>query len=305
MATLTEIQNPFRMPLSAEEMQDLPRLFEEFSRTTANLVATHGALCAEVESLKQELADKSRRLERKKRLEALGRVAAGMAHEFRNPLGGIRLTVDALLEAQPHPRARERLEHVRRAVEHLNHIVEDLLTFTLQGVVDRIPIPCRDLVEHSLAMAFGERSWQAQGIRVQGDPELEVAVDRHGFTQVLVNLLLNASQALADGTGPETPADRLGVWWGERDGRVWIEVADDGPGIPAGEEEKIFHPFYSLRDGGTGLGLAIVHSRVEAHEGEIAVVDEAWGGCPGFSGARFRIQLPVAVPAAPVAEPEE
>ena len=258
------------MPLSAEEMQDLPRLFEEFSRTTADLVATHGALCAEVESLKQELADKSRLLERKKRLEALGRVAAGVAHEFRNPLGGIRLSVDALLEAQPDPQARERLENVRRAVEHLNHIVGDLLTFTVQEVGNRIPIPCRDLVEHSLAMAFGARSWQVQGIRVQGDPELEVAVDRHGFTQVLMNLFLNASQALADATGPETAADRIGVWWGERDGRVWIEVADDGQGFPDGQAGRLdSYGLMGMRERAVSIGATL---EIHSEEGRGTVV---------------------------------
>ncbi|MEM7262058.1 MAG: ATP-binding protein [Planctomycetota bacterium] len=275
-----------QFPVTAEELADLPRLFEEFSRVTADLVASHDLLRGEVRRLERELADKNRRLEHKKRLEALGRVAAGVAHEFRNPLGGIRLTVDALLGDRPSDKAQGRLEHVRNAVTHLDHIVEDLLTFTGSTVVEPSPIRAADLLERSIAIAFPEPSAVRERLVVDGDCDLEFCVDRHAMTQVLVNLLVNASQATASTGG------RIGAWWGKTESASWIEIADEGPGIPVGEEEKIFHPFHSLRDGGTGLGLSIVHSRIEAHGGEINVVSDSWGDGADFSGARFRIQLP-------------
>lgn len=270
---------------------ELSRLFAEVGRATAQLQAAHDALLAEVASLKGELAETHRRLERKKRLEALGRVAAGVAHEFRNPLGGIRLTVDALLAGTPSAETRSRLAHVQSAVGHLDRIVQDLLTFTRARSLDRSPVEVAELVRHSLALTFSAADSALRTIIAEGPPELALHADRHALTQVLSNLLLNAHQALGPRPG------RIGVWWGNRGpDRVWLEVADDGPGIPAGEEEQVFELFHSRREGGTGLGLAIAHERIEAHDGEIAVVHDAWGTPEPWPGARFRILLPVLDP---------
>ncbi len=263
---------------------DLPKLFEEFSRVTTELAASHDVLLAEVEALRDELAAKNRRLEHKKRLEALGRVAAGVAHEFRNPLGGIRLSCEAVLKrCHPEDASRARLKHVLTAVDHLNRIVSELLTFTRDEPVRRESTRVESLVEEATRVAFG--SEPKVDVHVEGPKELEAEIDRHALVQVLVNLLLNADQAREE-------SGRIGIWWGSRDSEVWIEVADDGPGIPAGEEERIFLPFHTLREDGTGLGLAICQTRVHAHDGEIAVVTDAWGGGPDYHGARFRITLP-------------
>ncbi len=267
-----------------EAVEDLPRLFEEFSRVTSNLVASHDALLLQVKSLKQELAAKNHRLERKKRLEALGRVAAGVAHEFRNPLGGVRLTVDGLLRGRPSKRSTERLHHIQKAITHLDHIVDELLTFTRTDPLELEAVKTRELVEGAVEIAFPDAAENGISLVVEGPPKATMMVDRHAFSQVLVNLLTNAHQALVGRKGA-----RIGVWWGVRDGQPWIEVADEGLGGPEGEEERIFHPFHSLRDGGIGLGLAIVQSRVEAHDAEISVVHDAWGGGTRWSGARFRL----------------
>ncbi|MCI0650613.1 MAG: ATP-binding protein [Planctomycetes bacterium] len=271
------------------ESAEIARLFEDFSRATSQLVAAHEALQAQVDLLKEELAQKNRRLERKKRLEALGRVAAGVAHEFRNPLGGVRLTIDALLKDAPSERGRARLEHVKRAVLHLNRIVEDLLSFARNRPLERTRAFAAALVSEAVEIAFPPDALvPAPRIVREGPPELELSVDPHAFTQVLVNLMVNAAQALSDPS-----RQSIGIFWGtDTAGRRWLEVADEGKGIPAGDEEAIFHPFHTSRPGGTGLGLAIVHDRVEAHEGEIAVVRDAWGGGAHWSGARFRILLP-------------
>ncbi len=144
-----------------------------------------------------------------------------------------------------------------------------------------------ELVEEALEMAFPDFYESQSALVLEGPEELIVEVDRHAFLQVLVNLLTNAFQAV------EGTKNRVGVWWGLREDRLWLEIADEGPGIPKGEEERIFHPFHTSRDEGTGLGLAIVHSRVEAHDGEICIAPDAWGSSQRWSGARFRIVLPV------------
>ena len=275
-------------PAEAIPASDLGQLFEEFSRATERLQSAHDSLLAEVNALKGELAAKNRLLERKKRLEALGRVAAGVAHEFRNPLGGMRLTIDALIEDATGERAPRRLEHIRRAITHLDRIVGDLLTFARCDELVPDLVAARELVAQAAEMALGE----GRPLSTGGPAELRLRVDRRVFTQVLVNLLLNADQAVGRREG--AAAGRIGVWWGlTPQGHPWLEVADDGPGIPEGAEERIFELFHSEREGGTGLGLAIVNDRVTAHEGEISVVHDAWGKGADWSGARFRIVLPV------------
>ena len=293
---------------SVEEGLELHRLLEEYKGVTARLVASHDTLRAQLDGVRQELAEKNRELERKKRLEALGRVAAGVAHEFRNPLGGIRLTIDSLkrdfgegadTSVTPAPPSRrfERLDRIARAVEHLDHIVEDLMTFTRDPVLEREPIAVADLVADATDLAFSCIEGVVPGVDADGDHDVVVLVDRHAFTQVLVNLLDNARRVMEPIGALDEPGPHIAVAWGTTSGLVkpvvWIEVADRGPGIPEGEEERIFHPFHSLRESGTGLGLAIVHGRVEAHGGEIAVVSDRRAPQVGYPGARFRIELPI------------
>lgn len=266
------------------DLPELTGLFDQFSQMAGELVDSHDRLRAQVASLELELAAKDRALERKKRLEALGRVAAGVAHEFRNPLGGIRLTVDALRPGTD-PRSEARLDHIEQAVAHLNRIVEDLLTFTGMAQLEKCDLDFEEILARALSLVFPEQL-APPSLVLEGPRPFTVWGDRHALIQVIVNLVTNAIQILAD------PELSVGIFWGEKEGRTWIEVADQGPGIPIEEEEAIFHPFHSRRAGGTGLGLAIVHSRIEAHEGEIGLVHDAWGSHPEWTGARFRILLP-------------
>jgi len=312
------------------EGEELRRLLEEYKGVTARLVSSHDTLRSQLEEVRVELAAKNRELERRKRLEALGRVAAGVAHEFRNPLGGIRLTIDALRRERGGERARdtsdlaagpddpaadrsgtaleraerrERLDRIARAVDHLGRIVADLLTFTRDHPLEVRPIAAGELVDAAAEIAFSGVPSALPAIDRAGDPALEIPCDRHALVQVLVNLFDNARRAMEGSGALELPGPHLAIAWGRIGRRTWIEVADRGPGIPRGEEERIFHPFHSLREGGTGLGLAIVHSRIEAHGGEIAVVEEGRGAQAGFAGARFRIELPDPPGALPEAKP--
>lgn len=307
--------------LSSEESRELHQLLEEYKGVTSRLVASHDTLRTQLAGVQNELEEKNRELERKKRLEALGRVAAGVAHEFRNPLGGIRLTIDSLRrdlpaatsasedktapkESESVPTAMtdrrsspsgERLDRIERAVEHLDRIVDDLMTFTRDQALTRHLHPIGDLIEAAEEIAFSSLPSDRPELECVGDRETPCWVDRHAFTQVLVNLLDNARCVMAQdgsllGEGPQ-----IRLRWEIRalpsGARFRLEIADRGPGIPVGEEERIFHPFHTLRDEGTGLGLAIVHSRIEAHAGEISVESAPPGD--RYPGARFLIELPM------------
>ena len=295
--------------LSPEESRELHQLLEEYKGVTSRLVASHDTLRTQLAGVQRELEEKNRELERKKRLEALGRVAAGVAHEFRNPLGGIRLTIDSLRrdvlpapsepevaeEAKETSASKERLDRIERAVEHLDRIVDDLMTFTRDQALTRHLHPIGELIDAAEEIAFAPLETGRPELERVGDPQLPCWVDRHAFTQVLVNLLDNARCVMAQDGSLDEDGPAIRLRWEIRTttqgARFRLEIADCGPGIPAGEEERIFHPFHTLRDEGTGLGLAIVHSRIEAHAGEISVENAPPGD--RYPGARFWIELPM------------
>lgn len=283
------------------EGAELRRLLDEYKGVTARLVESHDTLRTQLHRVRRELEEKDRELERKKRLEALGRVAAGVAHEFRNPLGGIRLTIDTLRREHGEEALASRLDRIARAAEHLDHIVEDLMSFTRDQPLEVRPVPIGPVVDHAVELALTGVEGEVPEVLRAGDPDLDFAIDRTAFSQVLANLIDNARRALPAGTLSDGgPA--IGIAWGcRRDSGgaqcSWLEIADRGPGIPAGEEERIFHPFHTLREDGTGLGLSIVHSRIEAHGGTIRVVPDlclALGALGVLTGACFRIELPLA-----------
>lgn len=246
------------------------------------------------------------RLERVERLRALGEMAAGVAHEIRNPLNGIEGFASLLQrETEPGTRSQQYARSIHEGVRHLNHTVSSLLEYTRQKPPSRRPVPpvelaasCCELVRAECANGPARVDGQAEignqsvAIELVDDwgPEL-VAVDGTQIRQVLLNLLQNAVQAVREhGCGPGRV--RLGLARGDA-GDLVIAVEDSGPGIPEGERGRIFTPFFTTRDRGTGLGLAIAHTIIDLHGGALIVDDS-----PELGGARLRLTLPVDEPAA-------
>jgi C4-dicarboxylate-specific signal transduction histidine kinase len=243
----------------------------------------------------QEIQDKQEQLVQAGKLATLGELTTGVAHELNNPLNNIGLFIGnvidlvALGELDPKRMVGEldkAMEQVRKATEIITH----LRTFgrpasvTLERVeIDRVIARSLSLVQEQLRLRAIEVSLDLHGtdLAVLGNPiQLE---------QVFINLLTNAKDALAEGERREV---RI-VSQLEGDS-VSITVADTGPGIPAGLEQRIFDPFFTTKEvgGGTGLGLSITYSIVKEHGGEIWVENR-----PG-EGAIFHIELPIALEAA-------
>jgi len=216
-----------------------------------------------------------RRLERERRLAVLGEMSAVLAHEIRNPLTALKGHAQLLAEALPGEGAeRAKVDRVVREAVRLETLTSDLLDFVRSGEVRREEASPADLLRAAAEEVGAERF----------DVQLERApvrwpFDPHRLRQALVNVLRNAAQASPEG-------ERTTVEAAERDGRLVIEVRDRGPGIPAGEEERIFEPFHTTRMRGTGLGLAVARRIVSLHGGTIA----ARNGDDG--GAVFTIELP-------------
>ena len=225
------------------------------------------------------------RLTEAERLASVGELAAGVAHEIRNPLAAI-VNATALLEREAPLTADERAATtgaVRKEARRLNGILSDFLRFARPSEPKRVDGHLGDVVSHVTAL-LGEHRASAPSLAVETrvDPDVpRFAFDPDQLTQVLWNVSLNAIEALK-GHG------RLRIHARREGNEAVIEVADTGPGIPPDDLRRIFEPFYSKRSGGTGLGLPIARRIVAAHGGRIEV--ESVVG----EGTQILIRLPVA-----------
>lgn len=251
--------------------EDLKELFSALGTATESLKQSHDHLGRRVQDLESELAQKNRALERKDRLEALGKIAAGVAHEIRNPLGSILLYLDLLENViKDRQKALDHLDRIRKGVSHLSAIVSDILTFTEPGEAQYVPCDIVSLLEESISLATAGRDASLAIQRFFPEKRRTVLVDPDWLRRICLNLIRNACQAMHN-RGELTVRFQYG-------GEVTIVIEDTGPGIPADELEKVFLPFWSRKDNGTGLGLSIVHSLIERLNGRIELKNRKIGG---------------------------
>ena len=224
------------------------------------------------------------RLSEVERLAAVGELAAGLAHEIRNPLAAI-LNAATLLEDEETLTAEERasiLEAVKTEARRLNTTLSDFLLFARPRQPTRQTGDIGKVVEHVSALLHEERHGRAGvQVNVRVDPTIpQFPFDADQLTQVLWNIARNGVEAM-QGCG------HLSLNVGRRNGEVLISVADTGPGISPDEQRRIFQPFISKKPGGTGLGLAIAQRIVTAHGGRIDLESAP------EQGSRFTICLPL------------
>lgn len=218
---------------------------------------------------------------RREALAAVGEMAAGLAHEVRNPLGAIHGAAQVLTAGRDGAKQKEMLEVIQEETERLGRVVGDFLEYARPAPPRREPVDVADLARRVL------RSAEVAGLdlrtELQVKPEARHASgDPDQLLRAFANLVRNAGEA----TGP---GGLLRVEVGmDAAGRITIRFEDDGPGIPAGQMTRLFQPFHTTKPDGTGLGLAFIHRVVEAHGGEISVE-----GREGL-GAVFTIALPAA-----------
>lgn len=272
-------------PMEAPERQaELTDLLRSFNAVTESLRRSHEMLGAQVRELRCELAEKNRELEQRGRLAALGEMAAGVAHEIRNPLGGIRLYADLLArELADRPEQRDRAERIAAGVEALDHLVGDVLLFAGMGAMKRGRCFLGDVFAEVRAAV--EPRLTAEGVDLDCDPALgmvELNADPRQIARAFINLVANALDVSRAGL-----CVRVAVQPGAKKGRLRVAVEDAGPGISESDLERIFNPFFTTKSEGTGLGLAIVHRIVEAHDGRV------WAENRATRGARFIVELPL------------
>ena len=231
-------------------------------------------------------------MSRAEHLATLGELAAGLAHEIRNPLAGIAGVIEIIGRDLPSTSpARAVLKDVRQEVAQINRILTDLLETARPHPPQVCLSNLNTTVEHAVMLARQQVLSKPIKIELQKAPDLaEVEHDSDQIHQVLLNLLLNAVQAM-DGTGT------VRVEIGTRDDCASVVVSDTGRGIPPEHLTDIFRPFYTTKGNGTGLGLSLARRIVEEHHGRIEVISEVG------KGSRFEVVLPFHMPVAQAATP--
>lgn len=228
------------------------------------------------------------RLAEARRLQALGAMSAGLAHEIRNPLAGLKGAVQ-VLQGDPHgPDAADMLDIVVTETDRLDRVVRDFLDVARPLVLHRDTDDLADVLDHAAGLV--RAAGLPPGVEVEvdlPDPAPRVPVDGARLGQVLLNLLRNAIDALEG-----LPTGRVRVAAARREGVVEVTVSDDGPGIPARMRDALFTPFVTTKHHGTGLGLALSRRIVEAHDGTLDALPTPAGDATR-PGATFVIRLPV------------
>jgi two-component system sensor histidine kinase HydH len=207
-------------------------------------------------------------VERSRRLASLGSLAAGVAHEIRNPLSSIKGFATYLGEKfRDDPQAGETATVLIQEVQRLDRVIARLLEFARPSALKIGAVRIADLIRHSLKLIEGDA--RARGVQIETEVPLDlgdVLMDEDRMSQALLNLYLNAIQAMDGGGTLEVKVSQ-----DRGKGRTTIVVMDNGKGIAPGDLEHVFDPYFTTKSEGTGLGLAIVHKIVDAHRGQIKV----------------------------------
>jgi two-component system sensor histidine kinase HydH len=220
---------------------------------------------------------------RKEKLAAIGGLAAGVAHEIRNPLSSIKGIASYYKgKFEDGSEDKEMAGVMIEEVDRLSRVISELLEFARPTRLNRKRSNINDLLTHSARLVQQEAT--AQNVQIQLDltPDAaEAEIDPDRLTQCLLNLYLNALQAMENGGQLTIASLRRG------NDRVAIHIKDTGAGIPADDLSAVFDPYFTTKPKGTGLGLAIVHRVIEAHQGQVKV-----RSVPG-EGTTFTILLPL------------
>lgn len=221
-------------------------------------------------------------VERSQRLSLVGQMAAGVAHEIKNPLTSIKGAADILVDKETSPRERDEFGSIlRNEVKRIDSTVTEFLDFARPKETRRreldlseaLRTSIRQIEVHARREQVRVESSIAEGIKVNGDPQK--------LHQMTLNLALNAIQASPEAGAVFIALDRPGSDFAK------LSISDEGPGVKEGDLPRIFEPFFTTKPTGTGLGLALVKSIVDSHEGEIEVDSK-----PG-RGTTITVSLPL------------
>ncbi|MGD9692877.1 MAG: sensor histidine kinase [Phycisphaerales bacterium] len=290
-----EIKLPKGADVSAQDLADLVSAFTEVG---SRLEQTHRTLRDQVARLECELRAANEQIRRSQALAALGEMAAGIAHEVRNPLGSIGLYASMLIQDLPDkPDCQAVARKIATGVRTLDAIVGDVLTFAREAPVRDEPTPSDALIDGAVEAC--RYCFERSGVEVvrtdrSREPEM-LRCDPGLARQALVNIIRNAAEAVDERpTGRDARVvidlrrDRVRQPGGKTRDMCAVSVRDSGRGIDADAAKRMFNPFFTTRRTGTGLGLAIVHRIMDAHGGRVSVRN-----APDGEGAVAELVFPI------------
>ncbi|HEX3769207.1 MAG TPA: HAMP domain-containing sensor histidine kinase [Polyangiaceae bacterium] len=259
--SLELLAKDLRAPVARPPLRELDEVASGIDALAKDL----GRAQTERERLTRELAERDR-------LAALGRVAAGIAHEVRNPLAAMKLRADlARASGEASPAVARDLEDIASEIGRLDRLVSDLLVVAGRRAGPRTEVDVGQLVEKRAALLS---PWAAErGVEVSAEGASVARVDADAIARAVDNMLRNGVEASPSGT-------RVDARVSGAEGRVRIEVSDHGPGVPADRAAELFEPFFTTKPDGTGLGLALARAVAAAHGGDLTYARE--GGVTRF-----------------------
>ena len=284
-------QGDYSRAVESSTDDELGYLARSFNTMTSELQLAHEELQKSADELERKVEQRTAELKRmqaqmiqSEKMVAIGKLAAGVAHEINNPLTGVLTNSSLMLEDLPgdHP-WREDIQTIVNETLRCRKIVKGLLDFSRQTKPQRTLLELNQLVEDVLALVRNQIVFRRIRIVYDLDPHLPtVLADVDQIRQVVLNIVLNAAEAMVQGgelrIASSSDASRKSVE---------VRVSDTGPGIPDEIRARIFEPFFTTKKTGTGLGLAVAYGIMERHEGELRV-ETARG-----MGATFTISLPI------------
>lgn len=253
-----------------EELKMLSVLFEQASFAFENSL------------LYRQQRERSSKMYRADRMATLGELAAGTAHEIRNPLTSIRSTIQYLQKRIDDPVDKSLAAGIISEVDRINDIIQNMLSFAKPEELKIEETGLKDLISQILKLV--ENSAKGLGIEISLDDQTSNAtiyVDKNLIKQAFINILMNSIQAIEDPGGEiqilvrNVESNKHGS---HQDSFFIVEIRDNGPGIPANLLDKIFDPFYTSKEEGTGLGLSITYGIINRHGGEIEIQSEMGKG---------------------------
>jgi two-component system NtrC family sensor kinase len=270
---------------------ELGYLARSFNTMTAEVQLAHQALRESADVLERKVEERTADLRRmqaqmiqSEKMVAIGKLAAGVAHEINNPLTGILTNSSLMLEdlGDDHP-WQEDIQVIVNETLRCRKIVKGLLDFSRQTRPQRTLLDLNHVVEDTIALVRNQTAFRNVQITLDLDRHLPtVLADADQMRQIVLNLVLNAAEAM-----PQGGELRVASSADATRNAVELRVADTGPGIPDEVKARIFEPFFTTKKTGTGLGLAVVYGIIERHHGQIRV-DTARG-----YGTTFTISVPI------------
>lgn len=258
-----------------------PRRWQRSERDLLLTFANHTAIAITNARVHEQLLSMEEQLHVSAKLATVGEIAAGLAHEIRNPLAVINMLIHSWKSATPEgPDFEHDINVIIQKISDMNSLITDLLNLAISRPLERTPVNMNEVIDRVLRLSRHRMNQQRVNLRVDLDSEApEIRVDRERIEQAVLNLLLNALDVTPEG-------GTLAIALKTDNGAMYIHVTDSGPGISEDRIPGLFKPFNSTKKNGFGLGLPITKRIVEEHKGEITVTSNP------PDGSTFSITLP-------------